>query len=60
VKPILFVAFQLVVLGWTLFARVRHDPSPVYKALWLAAFLGVIGLDVWYFADYAYPNGFAF
>jgi hypothetical protein len=60
VKPILFVAFQLVVLAWLLFAHIRHDPSRVYRLAWLAAYGGVIGLDVWYFANYAYPTGFAF
>ncbi len=59
-KPIAFVVVQLVVLGWTFFAGVRHHPSTVYKLLFLATLLGVIGMDVWYFADYAYPNGFAF
>jgi hypothetical protein len=59
-KPIAYVAFQLLVLGWALFAHVRRDPSAVYKGLWLGAVGGVIGLDVWYFANYAYPSGFAF
>jgi hypothetical protein len=60
VKPILFVAFQLVVLAWALFAHVRRDPSGLYKLAWLAAYGGVIGLDYWYFANYAYPGGFSF
>lgn len=59
-KPILFVAFQLAVLAWALFAHIRHDPSALYKLAWLAAYGGVIGLDVWYFANYAYPTGFSF
>lgn len=57
-KPLLYVVFQLVVLGWAGIAHVRRDPAPVYRLLWLAAFCGVIGLDVWYFLDYAYPAGF--
>lgn len=59
-KPILFVAFQLVVLAWALFAHIRHDPARWYQLAWLAAYGGVIGLDVWYFANYAYPGGFSF
>jgi hypothetical protein len=58
-KPLLYVVFQLAVLGWAGVAHIRRDPSPLYKALWLAALCGVIGLDVWYFADYAYPAGFS-
>ncbi|HEU5477971.1 MAG TPA: hypothetical protein VFU64_09145 [Gaiellaceae bacterium] len=57
-KPLLYVIFQLVVLGWAAFAVIRRDPSPVYRLLWLAAFCGVIGMDVWYFANFAYPGGF--
>ena len=57
-KPLAFVIFQLLVLGWIGFAHIRRDPSVVYRALWLAAFCGVIGFDVWYFANYAYPGGF--
>ena len=59
-KPLLFVIFQLVVLGWAYFARVRHDPTPLYRILWLLAICGVIGLDVWYLRDFAYPSGFEF
>jgi hypothetical protein len=59
-KPILYVAFQLVVLGWAMVAHIRRDPAPIYKLLWLGALGGVIGLDVWYFVDFAYPTGFAF
>jgi len=59
-KPLLYVIFQLVVLGWVLVARVRRDPSSTYRLLWLGALGGVIGLDVWYFANYAYPAGFVF
>jgi hypothetical protein len=58
VAPILFVAFQLVVLAWTFIAYVRRSPSTTFKALWLAAYAGVIGMDVWYFANFAYPAGF--
>jgi hypothetical protein len=58
-KPIIFVAFQLVALGWVFIAQVRRNPSPVYKLLVLAAIAGVIGFDIWYLADYAYPLGFA-
>lgn len=58
-KPIIFVAFQLVVLGWAFFGVVRHNPSPLYKLLWGAALCGIIGFDIWYLADYAYPTGFA-
>jgi hypothetical protein len=59
-KPLLFVIFQLVVLGWAYFAHVRHDPTPLYRILWLLAICGVIGLDVWYLRDFAYPSGFEF
>lgn len=59
-KPLLYVIFQLLVLGWALVAVVRRDPSTTYRLLWLGAFGGVIGLDVWYFANYAYPAGFSF
>jgi hypothetical protein len=59
VKPLAFVIFQLVVLGWALVAHVRHDPSRLYRLAWLGAYCGVIGLDVWYFAKYAYPAGFS-
>ena len=58
-KPIIFVAVQLVVLGWAFFGVVRRNPSPLYKLLWGAALLGIIGFDIWYLADYAYPTGFA-
>ncbi len=58
-KPILYVAFQFVVLGWAFFAHVRHDPLPLYRFAWLAALCGVIGMDVWYFSNYAYPGGFS-
>ena len=57
--PILFVAFQLAVLVWASVAQVRRHPSPVFKGLWLAAICGVIGMDVWYFANFAYPDSFA-
>jgi hypothetical protein len=59
VKPIFFVAVQLIVLSGVFLASVRHHPSKTYKALFVAAFLGVIGLDVWYLADYAYTGGFS-
>jgi hypothetical protein len=60
VKPIVFVAVQLLALAWASIAHVRRDPSRPYKLLWLAALCGVIGFDVWYFVDFAYPGGFAF
>jgi hypothetical protein len=60
VKPILFVAVQLVILSWAFVGIVRHNPSPLYKLLWGAALCGIIGFDIWYLADYAYPAGFAF
>jgi hypothetical protein len=60
VKPLAYVIFQLLVLGWVILAHVRRDPSPVYRLLWLGALGGVIGLDVWYLLDYAYPAGFSF
>lgn len=59
-KPLAFVIFQLLVLGWAAFAVIRRDPSTTYRLLWLGALGGVIGLDVWYFSTYAYPAGFAF
>ena len=59
-KPILYVAFQLLVLGWALVAVIRRDPSLTYRLLWLGAYAGVIGLDVWYLNGYAYPGGFSF
>jgi hypothetical protein len=59
-KPLLYVAFQLVVIGWALIAHVRRDPSSVYKLAWVGAYGGVIGLDVWYLSIYAYPAGFSF
>jgi hypothetical protein len=59
-KPLAFVIFQLVVLGWAAVAHIRRDPSPAYKLLWVGALGGVIGLDVWYFTSYAYPAGFSF
>ena len=58
-KPILYVAFQLVVIGWALVGHVRRDPSATYKLAWAAAYGGVIGLDVWYLSTYAYPAGFS-
>ena len=59
-KPLAYVIFQLLVLGWAAFAYIRRDPSTVYRLLWLGALGGVIGLDVWYLANYAYPAGFSF
>jgi hypothetical protein len=58
-KPLAYVIFQLLVLGWALVAHIRRDPSLTYKLLWLGAFGGVIGLDVWYLSSYAYPAGFS-
>jgi len=60
VKPLAYVIFQLVVLAVALVVHVRKDPSATYRLLWLAAYGGVIGLDVWYLANYAYPAGFSF
>ncbi|TML55909.1 MAG: hypothetical protein E6G16_00630 [Actinobacteria bacterium] len=59
-KPLLYVAFQLVVLGWALVAHIRRDPSTGYRLAWVGAYGGVIGLDVWYLSIYAYPAGFSF
>ena len=59
-KPLAYVIFQLVVIAWALIAHVRRNPSATYKLLWVGALGGVIGLDVWYFANYAYPAGFSF
>ena len=58
-KPLAYVIFQLLVLGWALVAHMRRDPSLTYRLLWLGAFGGVIGLDVWYLSSYAYPAGFS-
>ena len=58
-KPLAFVIFQLVVIGFALVVHVRRDPSTAYRLLWLAAYCGVIGLDVWYLSSYAYPAGFS-
>lgn len=58
--PLLFVVFQLAVLSWAFVAQIRRNPSPVFKALWLAAICGVIGLDAWYLGWHAYPGGLAF
>lgn len=58
-KPLLYVIFQLAVIGWALGAHIRRDPSGVYRLLWLGAYCGVIGLDVWYLSTYAYPAGFS-
>lgn len=58
-KPLAYVIFQLLVLGWALVAHIRRDPSLTYRFLWLGAFGGVIGLDVWYLSSYAYPAGFS-
>jgi hypothetical protein len=60
VKPLLFVVFQLVVIGWALISHIRRDPSTLYRLGWVAAYGGVIGLDVWYLSTYAYPAGFSF
>ena len=57
--PIIFVAVQLTVLVWAYIAQIRKQPSPVFKGLWIAAICGVIGMDIWYFANFAYPGGFA-
>jgi len=59
VKPLAYVIFQLIVIGWALVAHIRRDPSLTYKLLWLGALGGVIGLDVWYLSSYAYPAGFS-
>lgn len=57
--PILFVAFQLIVLAVTFVFEIRRSPSTTFKGLWLAAYAGVIGMDIWYFANFAYPTGFS-
>ena len=59
-KPLAYVIFQLVVLGWALFAVIRRDPATWYRLAWAGAYGGVIGMDIWYLATYAYPAGFAF
>ena len=59
-KPRAFGGFQLLVLGWALVAYVRRDPSASYRLFWVAAYGGVIGLDVWYLHGYAYPGGVSF
>ena len=59
-KPILYVAFQLVVITWALVAHIRRDPANWYRLAWAGAFAGVIGMDIWYFSTYAYPAGFSF
>jgi hypothetical protein len=61
-KPLAYVIFQLLVIGWALVAHIRRDPSVPYRLLWVAAYGGVIGLDVWYLTSYAYPGpgGFSF
>ena len=58
--PILFVAFQLIVLAVAFVFQIRRSPSASFKGLWLAAYAGVIGMDIWYFANFAYPAGFSF
>ena len=58
-KPLAYVIFQLVVIGFVLVVHVRKDTSVAYRLLWLAAYGGVIGLDVWYLSGYAYPAGFS-
>lgn len=59
--PIIFVAVQLVALVWTSVSVLRRNPSPVFRALWLAGIAGIAGgLDVWYLGWHAYPGGFAF
>ena len=58
-KPLAYVIFQLVVIGWVLIAHIRRDPSVTYRLLWVGAYGGVIGLDVWYLSTYAYPGGFS-
>ena len=59
-KPLAYVIFQLLVLAVVLVAHIRREPSTTYRLVWLGAFGGVIGLDVWYFLDFAYPVGFSF
>jgi hypothetical protein len=59
-KPLAYVIFQLLVLGWAFFALMRRDQSLTYRLLWVGALGGVIGLDVWYLSSYAYPAGFVF
>lgn len=57
--PLLLVIFQLAVLTWAFISPIRRQPSPILKGLWLAAICGVIGMDVWYLTNFAYPDGFA-
>ena len=57
--PIIFVAVQLLVLVGTYLAHLRRHPSLVFRSLWLAVIGGVVGMDVWYFSNFAYPSGFA-
>lgn len=57
--PIILVAVQFLILIGTYFAHLRRHPSVTFRTLWLASLAGVIGMDVWYFANFAYPTGFA-
>jgi hypothetical protein len=41
-KPLGFVIFQLVVLGFAYAVHVRHNPSLLYRVLWLASICGVL------------------
>lgn len=59
-KPLAFVIFQLLVLGWAYAGHVRRDLSRLYRLTYLAALCGVVVFDVWYFLDFAYPAGFRF
>jgi hypothetical protein len=59
VIPILFVAFQLIVLAVAFVFEIRRNASTTFKGLWLAAYAGVIGMDVWYLTNFAYPAGFS-
>ena len=59
-KPLAYVIFQLLVIGWALVHHIRRDPSTAYRLAWVGAYGGVIGLDIWYLSTYAYPAGFSF
>ena len=58
--PILFVIIQLTVLALAFVFEIRRSPSATFKTLWLVAYAGVIGMDIWYFSNFAYPGGFSF
>ena len=59
-KPLLYVAFQLVVIGVGPGRACPARPVLRVQLAWVGAYGGVIGLDVWYLSTYAYPAGFSF